>query len=1019
MRPPEPSAAVTPTPLPTLRPATGRSPIDFERALAEAVSGELLFDAISRHIYATDAGAYAIEPLGVLFPRDVEDVVQAVRIAGDFGVPIIPRGAATSLNGQTVGAGLVLDFSRHMDRILEVDAKGRRARVEPGVVQDALNRAAAPHGLFFAPDTSTSSRATLGGMIGNNSCGARSARYGMTVDHVESLTVVLADGSVATLRERSPEEVMQLAEGDSLEARLYRELPPLIEERAEAIREALPPHWRRSGGYRLERLLPERGGFDLAQLVTGSEGSLAIVVEATVRLEPKPRAISALVGHFHTVREAVAASHPAMECGAMAVELMDHLILDLARSSPIHRHLAEKLEGHPGAILWVEFYGDSLDETVAGMERLRERWEQEGHGYAIVPAPTAAEQKGFQELRKAGLGLLMAAGKGRERTVAFVEDTAVDPARLAEYADRLTAILEGEGLRAGFYGHASAGCIHLRPFMDLSLQGAPEKVRRVSEAVFELVREFGGMNSSEHGDGLARGEFNRRFFGEVFYATMVEVKALFDPEGLLNPGKKVASPPLTEHLRDQELPLLGAPRLETYFPFDPELGMLGTANRCMRIGECRKSAETGGVMCPSFMATREEEHSTRGRANALVRALSLPDPKAALTDERLYEVLDLCLECKACQTECPLSVDMATMKSEFLAHYQERHGVSLRTRLFGHVRTLNRLGSALAPLSNLPLGLRPFRALLDRFVGIDRRRPLPRFERVSLSHWFHHRPSGGDRSHSGSVVPPYNQNSGSRGVVVFLGDSFTSYTESSIGRAAIELLEMAGWEVQLEDRVCCGRSLISKGLLREAKVQHAALLDRLAPLARAGVPIVGCEPSCLLTLEDELPALAHHSEPARAVAGAARLVEDLLVEALEGGALELDPDSSVANRTILFHGHCHQKAAGATESSIRILRAIPGAKVQVLDAGCCGMAGSFGFEKEHYDLSMQIGEMRLFPAVRGAPEGALIAAAGVSCRQQVQQGTGRSAEHPVVLLRRAVKVPASAGRGEVRARSRE
>jgi len=983
-------------PLPSLPRAAGSRaarPDDKGAALAQELSrsigGEVGFDAYTRHLFSTDASMYSVEPIGVVFPRDADDVAAAVEIAGRFGVPVLPRGGGTSLCGQTVGRAVVLDFSRHMTAILEVDPESRLARVEPGVVQDDLNRAAARYGLLFAPDTSTSNRATLGGMIGNNSCGARSARYGMTIDHVESVVAVLSDGSRARFGPVEPQEIVARAAADTLEGRLYREIPALVARNASAIRRDTPPHWRRAGGYRLERMLPEAGLFSLANLVVGSEGTLAITVEADVKLVPNPRSIAALVGHFDTVSSAIRASESAMECGAMAVELMDRHIIDLARVSPIHRHLAATLPGDPGALLWVEFYGETQAEAAVQMERLRERWTRDGHGYALVAAPTAAEQRGYRALRKAGQGLLLAAGQGGERSLAFVEDTAVPPEHLAEYADRFRLLLEGQGLQAGFYGHASAGCLHIRPFMDLTREGAVEKMRFVSEAVCALVQEYGGMNSSEHGDGLVRAEFNRRIFGEELYGAMREVKAIFDPAGRLNPGKKVDAPAMTENLRDPVLP--AAPPFESYFDFGGTEGMRGAANRCMRIGECRKSPESGGTMCPSYMATRQEEHSTRGRANALVRALSMPDPRESLGDERLHEILDLCLECKACQVECPLSVDMATMKSEALAHHHERHGVPLRARIFGHVRTLNRIGSALAPLSNLPGSLGPLRKMLERVIGIDHRRPLPRFRRETLPRWFARR---GKRSAA-------RPGQASRGPVIFLADSFTSYTEPEIGRAAVELLEMAGYEVRLTENVCCGRSLISKGLLREARAKHRELLRQLAPAARAGIPIVGCEPSCILTLKDEVPALAGNSEDAVIVARQACLADDLLAQALEDGSLVPSGDSVFAGRPILFHGHCHQKAGGAMAGSVRLLAALSSAGVEVLDAGCCGMAGSFGFEHEHYDLSMKIGGQRLFPAVKAAPD-AVVAATGVSCRQQIAHGTGRGAEHPIVLLRSAI-----------------
>ena len=965
---------------------------DLARALTAVLAGEVRFDAYTRHVYATDASMYAIEPIGVVFPRSIDDVVATVEIAGRFGVPVLPRGGGTGLCGQTVGHAVVLDFSRHL-HAASVDAESRTARVQPGVVQDDLNRAAAEHDLLFAPDTSTSNRATLGGMIGNNSCGSRSARYGMTIDHVDALDVVLADGSRAHFAAVPADDVMRRARGDTLEASLYREIPRLVAASDAAIRTGFPPHWRRSGGYRLERMLPERGDFDLSKLVIGSEGTLAIVVGATVKLVPRPRAVCGLAGHFTSVAAALDAVGDAIDADAGAIELVDRLILDLARRSPVHGHLARTLEGEPGALLWVEFHGNSPGEVASDADLLMARWRAGGHAYAVMRATTRQELARFRDLRRAGLGLLTAAGTGRERSLAFVEDTAVDPRRLGEYTARFSAILERHGLRAGFYGHASAGCLHIRPFMDLGRPGEVDRMRAVADEVCALVVEFGGMNSSEHGDGLVRSEFNRRLFGDALYETMRAVKAAFDPHGRLNPGKKVDSPRMTEHLREPALP--PAVALPTFHAFPFEDGMRGAANRCARIGACRKSAGSGGTMCPSFMATREEEHSTRGRANALVKALSTTDPRTALGDNRLHEILDLCLECKACKRECPLSVDMAALKSEFLWNYHAVHGVPLRSRLFGRVRELNRAGSALAPLSNAMASLPFVRGITERVAGIDRRRPLPRFHRTTLQKWFARRaPAGDERAH------------GIRGDVIFLADSFTSYTEPAIGRAAIELLERAGWQVRLAGGVCCGRALISKGLLSEAKSRHAKLLDVLAPAAQQGIPIVGVEPSCILTLTDELTSLSAGDPRAAAVARQAKLVDDLLADALDDGWLAVPARDGEA-APIVFHAHCHQKAAGATKGSTRLLEQLAH-DVVALDAGCCGMAGSFGFEREHYDLSLRIGGLRLFPAVNAAAAHTRIAATGVSCRQQIAHGTGRTARHPVLLLHEALSAAPNA-----------
>jgi FAD/FMN-containing dehydrogenase/Fe-S oxidoreductase len=950
--------------------------------LRRELRGDVRDDAYTRHLFATDASMYAREPLAVAFPRDADDVAAAIAAAARFGLPVVMRGAGTSLAGQTTGQGIVLDTSRHMDAIRDLDPQALRVRVEPGVVQEDLNRAAHPHGLGFGPDTSTANRATIGGMIGNNSSGSHSIVHGTTVDHVHALDVVLSDGSRARFEPVSAAERERRARADTLEGAIYRGLPEIVREHRDAIARDYPRHWRRSGGYNLNRLAGD-APFDLARFVAGSEGTLVVITEATVGLVPLPRTKMFAVGHFDSVDGAIAASEDALALDAAAIELLDKRILDLSRSKREYRRLSSMLAGDPEALLFVEFFADTPAEASERLDRLTDAWKRNRHGYHTLRAETAAEQEALTKVRKAGLGLLMAASSGARRPAAFVEDTAVAPERLGEYVARFRAILERHGLSAGFYGHCSVGCLHIRPFVDLAQPREVATMRAVAEEIVALVAELGGVNSSEHGDGLARSEFNRRVFGDELYEAFRKVKALFDPHGRLNPGVMVDAPAMTENLRDPALP--AAKPLATTLSFAEHSGIRGAADRCQRIGACRKTGS--GVMCPSYMATREEEHATRGRANALVRALSQPDPHAALGDERLHEILDLCLECKACKSECPLSVDMASLKSEFLSHYQEIHGVPFRSKLFGAIRRLNRAGAAFAPVSNLPPRLPGARALLERTAGIARQRPLPRFAREHLVRWDKRRPR---------TTP------GTRGDVVFLADSFTTYTEPAIGRAAIELLEAAGHRVRLESAGCCGRASISKGLLGQAREHAAAMSARLAPEAERGVPITGCEPSCLLTLREEHLALLPGDARAEAVAGAARLVEELLVAAIDDGALRLDPRSPVSGREIVFHGHCHQKALAGTAATVALLERIPGARVTELDAGCCGMAGSFGFEAEHYDLSMQVGESRLFPALRAADAGALVAATGVSCRQQIAHGTGLRARHPVELLRAAL-----------------
>ncbi|MGV9375904.1 FAD-binding and (Fe-S)-binding domain-containing protein [Nonomuraea sp. NPDC003707] len=923
------------------------------RTLSRLLEGDVRDDPYTRHLYASDASMYAIEPLAVAFPRHAGDVQALVAACGELGVPVLPRGAGTSLAGQTVGAAVIVDFSRHMNRILEID--GRSARVQPGVVQDQLNRAARKHGLMFGPDTSTSNRATIGGMIGNNSAGSHSVLYGSTVDHVESLRVVLADATTPDLRS---------------DARLGAAVAGALQG---VDLSGFPRFWRHSGGYRLD--LAARDLPDLTKLVVGSEGTLAVVTEATVGLVDRPRAKAIAVGHFTSTPSAIAATADALSFEAASVELIDKAILDLSRRRVDYAGLGDILSGDPEALLFVEFFGDSPAEVADRVDKLAATWKANGHGYHTLRAVTAGQQAAVLKVRKAGLGLLMASSVGSRRPLAFVEDTAVPPERLLPYVEEFAEILSRHGLSAGFYGHCSVGCLHIRPFVDLRVPDEIGTMRAVAEEIAELAARHGGVNSSEHGDGLARSEFNRRLFGDAVYEAMRRIKHAFDPRGLLNPGKIVDAPPMTEHLRDPAMP---APRpLRTTLSFAD--GMHAAADRCMNVGVCRK--DDTGVMCPSYMATREEEHSTRGRANALVKALSSDDPRQALGDERLHGILDLCLECKACQSECPLGVDMAAMKSEFLHQYQETHGVPPRSRLFGAIRTLNRLGSATAPLSNW------LAAPLRGPLGLSTRRPLPRFRRDNLLRWFARRP------------PAAGRRSGRREVIL-LADSFTSFSEPGIGRAAVELLERAGYQVRLESEGCCGRSSISKGLLDRARSMAEALVGRLAG---SDAPIVGLEPSCLLTLKDEYAALLPGDPRVAAVAARARLIPELLAEAVDDGSLPLN--GGLSGRRILLHGHCHEKAVVGTAATRELLSRIPGAEVEEIDAGCCGMAGSFGFESEHYDLSMKIGGLRLFPAIAASSPDTLLAATGVSCRQQIAHGAGRAARHPVELLHQVVDLP--------------
>jgi FAD/FMN-containing dehydrogenase/Fe-S oxidoreductase len=946
---------------------------DLEQDLRRAIDGSVRFDTYSRLLYSTDASMYQVEPIGVVIPRHAEDVRAVIEIANRRRVPVLPRGGGTSLTGQTVNRALVLDFTPHMAGVLEVNQEERWARVQPGLVQDELNHHVRPLGLLFGPDTSTSNRATIGGMLGNNSGGAHSIAYGLTIEHVIELTAVLADGSRAVFGEATAEAFLAKTRAPGLEGAIYRAVARIRDEYREEIALRYPKHWRRVCGYNLDELLRDRP-LNMARLIVGSEGTFLSVVEAKMRLVRRPPRTAVDVIHYRDIQEALESSQAILETGPYAVELTDKLILDLARGNIEQSARMGFVQGDPAAILIVEYAGETDDEVKAKVEALEARRARARFGYASHVAYDAGEQQSIWKLRKAGLGLLLGM-KGEAKPIAFVEDTAVDPKHLPEFVPRFREIMAKHGAEGAYYGHCSVGCLHIRPVINLKTARGLEQVERMAQDVFDLVLEYGGAISSEHGDGRARSPFLERVYGPTIMRAFRELKAAFDPGNLMNPGNIVASPAVTQHLRYGPAYTTWEPR--TLLDFSAQGGFAAAVEMCNGVGVCRKTLE--GTMCPSYMATRDEEHSTRGRANALRAVLSGKVPAADLAGRRLHEVMDLCLECKGCKAECPSNVDMAKLKYEFLNHYHSVNGLPLRNRLFGRVAALGAWGSRLAPLSNWIMASRPNRLLMEWWGGIDRRRPLPAFAREPFTRWFARRP---------------RRREAPRGSVLLFHDTFVTYNAPEIGRAAVELLEAGGYEVELADRRCCGRPLISKGMLGEAKAHAEWNVARLAPYAARGVPIVGLEPSCLLTLRDEYVDLLR-SDEARQVARGSFLLEEFLVrERARGLALPF----AAGGRRALLHGHCHQKALVGTAPTVAALR-WAGFEVSEVDSGCCGMAGSFGFEKEHYDISVTLGNRRLAPAVKAAPMETTIVAPGISCRQQIEHLTGRRARHPAEVLR--------------------
>ena len=970
---------------------------DFLADLRRRVAGDLRTDEVSRTLYSTDASIYQVMPYAVLLPRTTDDVHAAVELAAHYGIPLLPRTAGSSLAGQAVNEALVIDFSRHLDQVLEVNREEQWVRLQPGVVLDELNLQLKSYGLQFGPDPASSNRACLGGIVSNNSTGSHSIRYGMTADHVLAMDVLLSDGTAASFAAADEDAVARRRQRPGLEGEIYGRIADLVGSAANQaiIHAGTPRHWRRCGGYNLERLYDSGNSFrwqpvdtrlNLASLICGAEGSLAVIQEIKLNLVPLPTRTALAIVHFDELYAALSAVPAILEVDPSAVELLDNLGLTMCREVPEYARLLTRfVDGEPNCVLITEFYGETEAELRHKVDRLNDHLQRHNAGASsMVPVFDRAIQADVWTVRKVGLGLLMSI-RGDHKPIPFIEDAAVPAEHLAEYVTRIEDFCHSLGTRVAYYAHASAGCVHIRPLVNTKVASDVAKLPQITRFSAELLGEYGGAMSSEHGDGRARSWVNEFFFGKPLYDLYKEVKSIFDPGNILNPGTVVEAPAMTEHLRFGET--YRVIPLREHLDFGPDLGFHRAVEMCNGAGICRK--KTTGTMCPSFMVTREEEHSTRGRANMLRAAMSGRLPAETLTSPRMAEVMDLCISCKACKAECPSSVDMAKIKTEFLAHYHEAHGTPLRSRLFANIGALSRVSSGpLAPLANWGLGQPWLRRALDHAVGISKERTLPSFASEPFTTWFRRRQR---------PAP------GARGQVLLFNDTFNTYNYPQTAIAATELLEAAGFEVLVSDFGCCGRPALSKGLVDPARRMARRTVRSLAPYARQGIPIVGLEPSCLLTLSDEYLDLLPRDDPGvRAVAEQAIMIEPFLAALAEAG--ELDLAFTDEPREVLLHGHCHQKALVGTVPSHAVLGLPANFTVREVDSGCCGMAGSFGYETEHVNMSLQMGERRLLPAVRAAGEDTLVAAAGVSCRQQIKHGTGRQALHPVEVLRLALKV---------------
>ena len=976
--------------------------------LRKELKGDLYTDHIQRILYATDASAYREMPVAVTRPACVDDIKKILAFARARGGSVIPRGAGTSLAGQVVGPGIVMDISRHLNHILEFNAEERWVRVEPGVVLGELNRYLAPHRLQFGPETSTADRCCMGGMLGNNSCGAHSLIHGSVRDHILEIDAVLSDGSEAHFCALTTDEFSARCDGDPalLETKIFRKLRDMLSDPRNAmeIRKEYPhPDLRRrNNGYALDALLetdPFTGNgekINVCRLLAGSEGTLAFTISMKLNLVPVTDDRTGLLcAHFSSLQDAVRANIIALKHMPAAVELIDDYILNCTKDNIEQNRNRFFVSGDPKTILLIEIIRPTISEIEATAEAMEKDMRAAGYGYHFPLYTAADEMARVWELRKAGLGVLLNI-PGRRKSVQVIEDTAVLPDLFPEYIEEAAGVLEKHGLSCAYYAHIATGELHLSPLLDLK---DPDDIRTfhgLAEDMAGLIKKYRGSLSGEHGDGRLRGEFIPLMLGPHNYALLKELKKTWDPYGLFNPGKITDTPPMTENLRYPAGERRSFPG--QVFTFPEEEGILYAAEKCSGSADCRKSSLIGGTMCPTFMATRDEDKSTRARANILREYLTRSDRKDPFDHEEIYKVMDLCLSCKACKAECPSNVDVAKLKAEFLQHYYDIHHVPFRAWLIAWLPRLYMPGMMIRPLTNLITGT----ALFKRLIGFSVKRPIPALSPVTLRVWGrrHGLGNGENRSESMSGSAKGTDDAiGSKGTVYLFADEFTNYNESDIGIKAVMLLERLGYEVIIPRHRESGRTFLSKGLIRSARKIAVRNILMLRDVITEERPLVGIEPSALLAFRDEYPEMAGKALEADAqrLASAALLIEEFICREIDRG--NISPDCFTDRPAkVLLHGHCQQKAIASTAPTIRMLSLPVNYTVEEINDGCCGMAGAFGYEKEHYDLSMKIGEMVLFPAVRAASGETIITAPGTSCRHHIADGTGKKALHPVEVL---------------------
>lgn len=973
------------------------SPPSADSALAahlrRDVEGEVMFDSFSRGRYATDASIYQIEPVGVVIARSEQDIQCATAIAREHGVPVLPRGAGTSQCGQTVGEALVIDTSKHMNRILSVDAQQQRVRVQPGIVLDQLNAQLRSTGLHYPVDVSPANRATIGGMTGNNSCGSRSIRYGNMVHNVQAVRALLADGTIA---EFGPVPGNFTGEGHAPRyIDLVQRMRELHTREADEIARRFPTLLRRVGGYNIDTI--DDAGHNMSHLLVGSEGTLGFFTEVELKLAKLPRHRALGICHFSTFYQAMDATQHIVKLDPSAVEVVDRTLMDLAHEIDMFRPTLERfVQGTPDALLLVEFAGEDEAQNLQRLRELGELLADLGYPGSVVEATDPAAQNAVWDVRKAGLNIMMSM-KGDGKPVSFVEDCAVPLEDLAEYTRRLDDVFARHDTKGTWYAHASVGTLHVRPIINLKQDQGAAKMRAIAEEAFEMVREYKGSHSGEHGDGLVRSEFHEAMFGKRIVSAFETVKDTFDPDGLFNPGKIVRPERMDDRSLMRYMPGYAPIPIETQLDWSAWGGLNGAVEMCNNNGTCRKSDP--GVMCPSYRVTGDEKHVTRGRANSLRLALTGQLGADAFTSQEMYDTMDLCVGCKGCKRECPTGVDMARMKTEFLHHYHNEHGLPLSERLVAWLPRYAPFAATFAPLFNLRNRVSPLAWLQEKLLGFDAKRPLPEWR----SDWFRDDEApaeASDLADSSSAADDSKD-------VVLLADTFNRWFEPENLRAALQVLRHGGYRVHLarapdkQRPLCCGRTFLASGQTQQARVEAQRMIDVLLPHARLGRPIIGLEPSCLFTLRDEFSALlpGGHTET---IAANAMLLEEFLAREDRAGRLKL-PLHALGHNQVLLHGHCHQKAFAVMSDVERTLRLIPDLEVETVETSCCGMAGAFGYQARHADVSQAMAEADLLPAVRRASSDTLVVADGTSCRHQIEFGSERHAIHVVQVLADAIR----------------